>query len=185
MNLTTLLKLPISAGDGWVELARNPPALSKLFGAIVLPLSLLPPVMLYFAGTHTPEAFLPGGAGRNWALMALVFYLTEVLTVLGMGWLIRQVADTNGLSLSYRQAYLLAGVAPIPLWLSSLGLAVPDLTFNVLLSTAAMGLSCGIIYHGVQAFCRTREEVVAAAIVQTVIGAGLIAWALLLVLALL
>lgn len=184
MNLPVLLKLPISADDGWTELVRNPPSLRRLFVVVVLPLSLLPPLMVYLAGTYAPGIFPVGFAARNWGAFVLLFYLTEVVTVLGMGWLIRQVACTNGLAVSYRQAYLLAGVAPIPLWLSSLGLAVPDVTFNALLSLTALALSCGIIYHGIQAFGRTREEVVAAAIVQTVIGAGLIAWALLLFVAL-
>jgi hypothetical protein len=180
VNLTALLKLPISTDDGWTELVRNPPSTRRLFATVVLPLSLLPPLMLFLAGAFAPDAFPARFAARNWGAFVLLFYLTEVFTVLGMGWLIRQVAWTNGLSVSYRQAYLLAGVAPIPLWLSSLGLAVPDLTFNALLSLTALALSCGIVYHGIQAFGRTREEVVAAAIVQTVIGAGLIAWALLL-----
>jgi len=41
-------------------------------------------------------------------------------------------------------------------------------------------LSSGIIYHGIEGLCHTREDVIAASIVQAVIGAGLIAWALLL-----
>jgi hypothetical protein len=49
----------------------------------------------------------------------------------------------------------------------------------------ALGVSCGIIYHGVEGLCHMREDVTAAAIVQTVIGAGLIAWALLLVMVML
>ncbi len=84
--------------------------------------------------------------------------------------------------MDYHDAYLLAGIAPIPLWLSSLGLFVPSLGFNAVLSLAALGLSCGIIYHGIEGLCHTREDVTAASIVQTVIGAGLIAWALLLML---
>jgi hypothetical protein len=59
---------------------------------------------------------------------------------------------------------------------------VPSLGFNAVLSLAALGLSCGIIYHGIEGLCHTREDVTAAGIVQTVIGAGLIAWALLLML---
>lgn len=47
---------------------------------------------------------------------------------------------------------------------------------------AALGVFCGIVHHGIEGLCHTREKVVAASVVQTVIGAGLIAWALLLML---
>ncbi|MCP5279409.1 MAG: hypothetical protein H6935_13785 [Thiobacillus sp.] len=43
-------------------------------------------------------------------------------------------------------------------------------------------MSSGIIYHGIEGLCHTREDMTAASIVRTVIGAGLIAWALLLML---
>jgi hypothetical protein len=104
---------------------------------------------------------------------------------LGMGWLIKQVSENAGLLIDRHDAYLLAAIAPIPLWLSSLGLLVPSLSFNAGLSIVALGLSCGIIYHGIEGLCHMREEVTAAAIVQTVIGAGLSAWALLLLLVML
>jgi hypothetical protein len=115
----------------------------------------------------------------------VVFFLAEMLTFLGMGWLIKQVADSNRLKIDRHDAYLLAAIAPIPLWLSSLGLLVPSLAFNAALSLVALGLSCGVIYHGIEGLCHMCEEVTAAAIVQTVIGAGLAAWALLLVMVML
>lgn len=182
MKLSALSHLPFSADQGWDEIERIHPRLLKLFAFIVLPLSLLPPAMLYYAGTHYPEAFLPQAAGKNWALIAGVFFLAEMLTLLVMGWLIREAARSNGLRIDNHDAYLLAGIAPIPLWLSSLGLLQPSLTFNAILALVALGLSCGIIYRGIEGLCHTREDVSAAGVVQVVIGAGLMAWALLLML---
>lgn len=182
MKLTSLSHLPLSADEGWPEIERIHPRLMKLFAFIVLPLSLLPPAMLYYAGTQYPEAFLPQAMDKNWGLVAAAFFLTELFTLAVMGWLIKQVTETDGLRIDYHDAYLLAGIAPIPLWLSSLGLFVPSLGFNAAVSLAALALSCGIVYHGIEALCHTREKVLAASIVQTVIGASLIAWALLLVL---
>jgi hypothetical protein len=185
MNLISLSKLPFSTEQGWPELEKIHPGLLKVFAFIVLPLSLLPPAMLYYAGTHYPESFLKGAAGNAWGDIAVVFFLAEMLTFLGMGWLIKQVADSNRLKIDRHDAYLLAAIAPIPLWLSSLGLLVPSLAFNAALSLVALGLSCGVIYHGIEGLCLMCEEVTAAAIVQTVIGAGLAAWALLLVMVML
>ena len=101
-----------------------------------------------------------------------------MMTFLGMGWLIKLVAESNRLKIDHHDAYLLAAIAPIPLWLSSLGLLVPNLALNAGLSLAALGLSCVIIYHGVEGLCHMREDVTAA-IVQSVISASLIAWSLL------
>lgn len=180
MNLISLAKLPLSTTQGWPELETIHPRVLKLFAFVVLPLSLLPPGMLYYAGTHYPEAFLPGAGGKNWGAIGVAFFLVEMATFLGMGWLIKQVAESNRLQIDYHDAYMLAAIAPIPLWLSSLGLLIPSLAFNAVLSLAALGLSCGILYHGIEGLCHMREDVTAAGIVQTVIGASLIAWALLL-----
>jgi hypothetical protein len=183
MSLISLAKLPLSVDHGWPELARRHPGILKVLGLIALPLWLLRPTMLYFAGTRYPEAFVQATRPRDWATVAAVFFLAEMATFLAMGWLIKQVADTNALVMDYHDAYLLAAIAPVPLWLSSLGLLIPDLITNVTLSITAMGLSCALLFHGLQALGRRRDEVVAAGVVQIVIGAGLIAWALLLALA--
>lgn len=180
MALSALLKLPVSAEDGWPEFARNPPALSRLCLAVVLPLSLQPPVMLYLVGSTDPQAFIQGARAKDWGLIATVFFVAEWVTIAAMGWFIRQVTRTSGFDIGCAQAYLLAGIAPIPLWLFSLGLLAPQFTFNVVLSLAAMGLSCGVIHHGIQAFCRTRDEIAVAGIVHTVISGGLVGWVFLL-----
>ncbi|HEX8981122.1 MAG TPA: YIP1 family protein [Parasulfuritortus sp.] len=180
MKLSTISHLPLSADQGWPEIERAHPHLVKLYALIVLPLSLLPPAMLYYAGTQYPDSFLHQAANKNWGEVAAAFFLTELFTLLAMGWLIKQVAETNNLRIDYHDSFLLAGIAPIPLWLSSLGLFAPSLGFNAVLSLIALGLSCGVIYHGIEGLCHTHEDVTAAGIVHTVIGAGLIAWALLL-----
>lgn len=180
MKLSTFVLLPCCADKGWPEIERIHPNLAKLYAFIVLPLSLLPPAMLYYAGTQYPESFLHQASNKNWGMIALAFFLTEILTLLFMGWLIKQLADSNSLSIDYHDSYLLAGIAPIPLWLSSLGLFVPSLGFNAIVSLFALGVSCGVVYHGIEGLCHTQEDVTAGSIVQTVIGAGLVAWALLL-----
>jgi hypothetical protein len=115
--------------------------------------------------------------------MAVVFFLAEIGTLLFMGWLIRQVAASHRLTLDYHDAYMVASIAPVPMWLSSLGLLVPDLTAAVIIAIGGLAPSCGLVYHGIESLCRTREDVIAANIVQILIGAGLIGWALLLLVA--
>jgi hypothetical protein len=184
MDLLTVSHLPFSAERGWPELARIRPGLRRVFTSLVLPMSLVPPAMLYLAGTRHPEMF-PGQVGpRPWGQIAAVFFVAELASYLAMGWFIRQVAATSHLELDDHDAYLLAALAPVPMWLSSLGLLIPNLLASGLVALVGLGLSCGVTYHGVLALCRTREDVVAEGIVQTVIGAGVIAWAALVLIAL-
>lgn len=182
MSLLSLVKLPLSAEQGWPELEKIHPRLVKVITFIVLPLSLLPPAMLYYAGSHYPATFPVFAGDKDWGAVAAIFFAAEMITLLGMGWLIKQVAESDGLVIDYHDAYLLAAIAPIPLWLSSLALLVPSLVVNAMVTLAALALSCGIIYHGIEGFCHMREDVTAASIVQVVMGAGLVAWALLLLL---
>lgn len=185
MNLQSLFSLPLSADAGWPEIVERPPGLPRLLLFVVLPLSALPAAMLWWSGTSDGGLLRDAFGHRPWAGVAAAFYLAEILTVLGMGWLIRRVADTQELSLDRHDAWMLAAITPIPMWLSSLGLLLPNLPAAAFIAFAGLGLSCGLMYHGLMAVCRTREEVLAAGVVQIVIGAGLIAWACLLAAALL
>ena len=184
MDLVTLARLPLSAEDGWPELARSRFRLLRLFLVVVLPLSLVPPVVLYVAGTHDPGLFGDRFAGRAWGGLAAAFFAAEMATLLVMGWLIRQVALTRRLSLGYRDAFLLASVAPIPMWLSALGLLAPSLAVAALAAAAGLALTCAIVHNGLLALGRACDAVEAAGAAHVVIGAALGVWACLLAVAL-
>jgi hypothetical protein len=182
MTPQSVLKLALADGGGWDELQRIPPALGRLFLRLVLPLSLLPPAMVYYAGTYHGEAFMAGFGSKPWLPVAVAFLLAEWVTVALMGHVVRAIAAANGVRCEYRDAYLLATLSPIPLWLSSLTLFVPSFPLAVAVSMVALALSIGITYHGVRSLCRTDEDVVVASVAHGVVAVGLIAWALLLML---
>ncbi|WP_374564718.1 YIP1 family protein [Ideonella sp.] len=183
MKLTVLAKMPWSVNEGWPELAQRHPAVLDVVASLALPLALLPPAMLYFAGTRYPEAFAPLVPTKDWAAVALVFLLAEMLTFVAMGWLIKKVAQTYELHVDRHDAYLLAAITPVPLWLASLGLLIPSLIANLVLSAFALGISCALLYNGLMAWSREHESMAAVRVVHVVTSAGLAAWALLLVLA--
>lgn len=180
MRLLSLSQMPFSSEANWPELASVDSTVARMFWLLVLPLSLLPPAMIYLAGKHHGGLFADGLSSSSSGYISMVFFLGEIVSVSLMGWLIKQVASNWNGQISYRNAYLLASIAPIPLWLSSLGLLVPSLAFNAGLSFVALCLSCGLVYQGVRSFCKIREDVEAAAITQIVFGAGLIVWGILL-----
>ncbi|MCH4562697.1 YIP1 family protein [Halomonas sp. EGI 63088] len=180
MNVSTILYLPFSRTAGWKELQQRQVSIPALAWLIVVPLSLLPPVMLYYAGTHYGDDFVPGFADRPWRHITTILFLAELLTFFVMGWLIHSVVHSHEMSISYHDAYLLAALAPLPLWSSSVVLAVPSLLLNALAVLMALCISCSLIYHGLQGLCQRRDDdVTAMAATYTIMAAGGLAWGLL------
>ncbi|TFH87686.1 DUF1282 domain-containing protein [Billgrantia azerbaijanica] len=180
MNLTTILSLPFTRTVGWKELQQRQISIPTLAWLVVLPMSLLPPVLLYYAGTHYGDAFVVGFSERPWRYITTILFLAELLTFFVMGWLIHAVVNTEGMSISYHDAYLLAALAPLPLWSSAILLLIPSLLLNALAVLTALGISCSLIYHGLQGLChRGDNDVVAMSVTYTVMAAGVLAWGVL------
>jgi hypothetical protein len=167
---------------GWDELRENPPSLGKLVSSVVLQLSLVPPIMMYYAGTSYGDAFTVELANKEWGFITTIFFLAELLTFAVMGWLIYQVGNTQSAQISFHNAYLLAAIAPIPLWLSALALLVPSLLFAAFVAVVALTLSCYTVYQGLRGLCLIREDVEAMSITYTVMAASVMAWGILLML---
>lgn len=178
MNLQSLSKMPFSSGAAWPEFAVLNKEVAKVFLYLVVPFSLLPPVMIAMAGIQYGN----GISDSYWSKFAVVLFLAEIVSVSLMAWLIAYCARAYGEELSYRNAYLLAAIAPVPLWLSSLGLLVPSLAFNAVIAVVALCLSYGLIHHGVRSFCNIAQGTNAGAITRLVFGVGLLVWAALLTL---
>jgi hypothetical protein len=184
MTLTSISRMPLSPEAAWPELARVDSTVARAFLFLVVPLSLLPPAMIFWAGSQYGDAFVEGFSSKPWALIAAIFFLCEISSVTFMGWLVRKVAHAWNEQVSYRNAYVLAAIAAIPLWVSSLGLLVASMAFNVALSVVALILSCALVFQGVRSFCRISEDNIAqaVAITQLVFGGGLCVWGFLLLL---
>jgi uncharacterized membrane protein len=165
---------------GWKELQQRGWSIPALAWLVVLPMSLLPPIMLYYAGTHYGDAFMTGFGDRQWRFITTILLLAELLTFFVMGWLIHSVVNSREMSISHHDAYLIAAMAPLPLWSSSLVLLIPSLLINALAVLVALAISCSLIYHGLQGLCQRGEnDIVAMSSTYTVMAAGLMAWGLL------
>lgn len=184
MNVTSISRMPFSPDATWPELGKFDSKIAGVFWLLVVPLSLLPPAMIYFAGTSYGDAFFEGFSSKPWAMIASIFFVCELLSVTWMGWLIRRVALAWNERISHRNAYLVAAIAAIPLWISSLGLLVASTAFNVALDVGALILSCGLVFQGVRSFCRIGDETIeqAIAITRLAFGGGLFAWGFLMLL---
>ena len=131
MNVMQVPKMIFSFSEGWDELIRVHPSIARLFALVVFPLSLLPPAMIYYAGGSYGDVFVPGVTPEQWHAAAGIFFLAELLTIPTMAWLIHLVTRINNVATDYHACFTLAAIAPIPLWLSSLTLFVPNLLVGV------------------------------------------------------
>ena len=181
MNPLTVIKLPFTRQAGWKSLQQRKPSIPVLAWGLVLPMSLLPPVLLYYAGTHYGNDFVMGFADREWRFITTILFLAELLTFFVMGWLIHAVVNSSRqLRIDYQDAYLLAALAPLPLWSSAIVLLIPSLLLNALAVLVALGISISLVYHGLQALCqRQDEDVETMAATYTIMAAGVLAWGLL------
>lgn len=185
MDLSAMLKLPLSANSGWQDLLNARLSLRKILFMTMLPIALLPPVLLYFTGIHHPELLPHAVENKFWGEIAAVFFLAEIATALAMGWSIKQVAKIFTLSIDQKDALLVAAIAPVPMWISSLGLLLPNFVLSMVIVFGGLGLTCGMTYNGILAICGSSEELEVASIVQTVIGGCLAFWGCLLAFAML
>lgn len=179
MNPLLMPSMILSFHKGWDELIRLHPSVFRVFALLVFPMSLLPPVMIYWAGGSYGDVFIPGVTPEQWHSAAVIFFVAELLTVPVMAWLMHLASRANDLAADFRECFTLASIAPIPLWLSSLVLFVPNLVVGVLVGGVALLCSLGLTYRGVYAMLHMHDDVRALQMATVITGAGLLAWLLL------
>ncbi|OZA28989.1 MAG: hypothetical protein B7X91_03380 [Hydrogenophilales bacterium 17-64-11] len=184
MSILHIHKLFVSSPEGWNEFARIQPSAIKLFALLVVPFSLFPPLMLEYAGQHLGAALFPDTAGQAWSIAALFFLIAELISVPLMAWAIKSVANSKGIGSHYHDAFMLAAVAPVPLWLSSLALFSDQIA--LIMAVVVLGLvgSVVLIFRGVGSILKVEEGLVAFDIAYTVTALGLVAWVMLVMLGL-
>lgn len=173
-----------TSSQGWDSLSSAPPSAFRLFVLLVVPFSLVPPLMLEYAGHHIGVVLFPGTTGMAWSMAALFFLLAELATVPLMAWAIKSVARSKGIDSSDREAFMLAAIVPIPLWLSSLVLFHDQPILIMAVVSLGLLASVVLIFRGVQSILQVDEDLVAVDIAYTVTALGLVAWGALVMLGL-
>ncbi|ODU39443.1 MAG: hypothetical protein ABS92_13415 [Thiobacillus sp. SCN 63-374] len=184
MSILHIHKLFVASPEGWNEFARIQPSAIKLFVLLVVPFSLIPPLMLEYAGQHLGAAMFPDTAGQAWSIAALFFLIAELITVPLMAWAIKSVANSKGIDSNYHDAFMLAAVAPVPLWLSSLVLFSDQIALIIAMVVLGLAGSVVLIFRGVGSILKVEEGIVAFDIAYTVTALGLVVWVMLVMLGL-
>jgi hypothetical protein len=189
MNTHNLPKMLYSYREGWQDLIQVHPSVARLFTLYVMPMSLIPPVMFVYSMLVTPgsvfPALVPEIGTMEVMAVAIAFYLASLAMVGLMASIIQQMGDVVDVKPAYEDAFMLAAVAPTPLWLAALALFIPFTWVNGLVVALAWLASAALIYHGVYPLFKLEDTSKARVMGSFVLMAGVIAWmALLVVLAL-
>ena len=179
MSPSQMSKMVLSFHEGWDELIRIHPSVSRIFATLVLPLSILPAAMIYYAGGHYGDVFSAGVSPQQWHIAAAIFFVAELLTVPAMAWIMHLACRANDVPAGYHECFTLAAIAPVPMWISSLVLFVPNLAVCAVIGAIGLLCSLAITYRGMYALFRVREDLRAMQMATVVTGAGLLAWLLL------
>src|SRR5512135_175627 len=105
MSILQIHTLFTSSQGGWDAVAQTRPSALRLFVLLALPCSLIPPLMLEYAGHHVGAVLFPDTPRMAWSMAALFFLLAEWLTVPLMGWAIRSAAHSKGIATSEHESF--------------------------------------------------------------------------------
>ncbi len=181
MNLLAFPKMIFSFHGTWDELHGQCPPVVRTFFQITLPFSLLSALMIAVAGHWHGAYYAPATPTDRWDIVAALFFIVQLLTVPLMASLIQAIARDKGAAPDYRESYLAAALAPIPLWLSTLSLGVPSIAFAAACGLAGLAASASLLYHGLPALLGIHEELDAQDISYKVFAIGALVWALLVI----
>lgn len=104
------------------------------------------------------------------------FYLIELAMVALMAAIIQQMGDVVKIRPHYHEAFVLAAIAPTPLWFAPIALFLPSMWINIVVEALAWVASAALIYHGVPALLRMQDHSRSRTMASFVLTAGVIAW---------
>jgi Yip1 domain len=180
------LHLPhISPSGAWASLTHAHISVLKLLFLYAVPLSVLPPVMLNYAGVTGGVTLLPALGPAQLQMVGVVFFLAELAMTFLVAYIVQALTEWVVRKPAFEDAYKLAVVVPTPLWLSSLFLVIPSFMLLVTAVAAALILSATLIYYAVPAILKIEDKTQASMLFGLILAIGMVAWALMLYLTLL
>ena len=181
MSLLNLFWLFVVPNKGWRRLVQSKPSMHRLFFLHVVPLSLIPPLFIYYAAGDFAGDLLPVLSSSKLLLVSIILFVVELAIVPIMGLIVRQLAEVAEIHPSYHDSFTLAAVAPTPLWLMPIFFLIPSMLLNLVVLTAALLYTISFIYYGIPAVFHIKERGHAMLLFGAVLTAGLVAWGFLMV----
>ncbi|MDX9718233.1 YIP1 family protein [Thauera sp. WH-2] len=176
MEVMQFPRMVISSREGWDLVARLRPSMDVMFLRVVLPLSLLPPLMILVASGGMAAEMFPGVTFGNGLIAAVIFFVAEHFSVPIMANSIRLASMAKEGSNNLHDAYAVAAIAPIPLWLSSLAVLFGSVWFMGIIGLLSLGASAMLVRHGVDRLLGVHEPVYASEVAVQVMSFGALVW---------
>ena len=162
--------------EKWDALADKHISVLKLFFFYVVPLSLLPPVMLHYAGiTYGAKSLVL--TEMQLQAIAIVFFIAELVMTFVVAYVIRRMGDVIDIKPAFEDCYKLAVVVPTPLWIAPLCLFIPSFIVNITAGAAALIVSGILIFYNAPAILKIDEIGHAILLSGCILAAGMVAWA--------
>lgn len=148
----------------------------KLFFSYALPLSIIPPAMIYYAGVTYRGGILPELTTMQLLDIGIVFFAAELAMTFLMAYIIQRLGQLVDIKPPFEDAYKLTLVVLTPVWLAPLFLFIPSLVLNLIVAALALILSGMLIFYSVPPILKVEEEGHATLLSGAVLAAGLVAW---------
>ncbi|HEY0666401.1 MAG TPA: YIP1 family protein [Gallionella sp.] len=146
-----------------------------LFYAV--PLSIVPPAMIYYAGITYGGGLLPSLSMIQLQFIGVVFFVAEIAMTFLVAYIIQRISAVVDLTPTYEDCYKLAVTVPTPLWLAPLFLFIPSFMLNLTVGAAALIFSGMLIFSTVPATMGVEEPGHAMLLSGSILSVGLVAWA--------
>jgi len=181
MSILTLFQLFFAPPKGWQAVIRRNLSVHGLFLLHVIPFSLIPPIMLYMAGSKGELLFLDLLPQNKLLIVCVAFFIVQLIAVPAMAIMIKQLADIVEAKPTFAQAFTLAAISPTPLWLMPVFLLFPDMAVILIVLSLAMMAAAGFIFYGIPEALNVRDEGKRILLFGAVLTAGVVAAAFLMI----
>lgn len=168
----------------WDAFTHSHMSVLTLFLLYAVPMSVIPPVMIYYAGATYGGQLFPVMSDLQLQTIGVLFFLAELAMTFVVAYVIQRMGDVIDIKPAFEDAYKLAVVAPTPLWLVPLFLFIPSVVVNITAISAALMISGILIFRNVPSILRVEEKGHAILLAGSILAAGLVAWAVMMYLTL-
>ena len=155
----------------------NPPTRSGVFGRMVLPFALVPPIMIPLAMRDHAAVYRLDPASTNWEWIALLVFVAEIVSVTIVAGMLRLTAPADTLRPTRARALAIAARAAAPLWASAVVLAVPSLGALVTAHLLAHAVALRTLYRDIRDELRLDNDIQALHVTYMAYSVAAVMWA--------
>lgn len=162
---------------GWDTFSHSHMSVMRLFFLYALPLSVVPPVMIYYAGINYGVHLLSSLSAMQLQSIGIVFFFAELLMTFLFASVIQRLGEWVEIKPAFEDCYKLAVVVATPLWLAPLFLYIPSVILNLTIGAAALMLSGILVFYSVPSILKVEEKGHAILLSGSILAVGLVTWA--------